>query len=117
MSAVLEYIRSCPAEHRTILRNMRRIIKLTAPEAEEGISYGMPCFRHNGALVWFALFKKHLGFYPTSSGIREFEKELGGYAYSKGAIRFPLDEPLPEKLIARIVRFRMKENRKKAGRR
>ena len=70
----------------------------------------MPAFRLNGILVYFAAFNDHIGFFPTSSGVAAFKKELIPYDTSKGAIRFPLDEPIPYNLIKRIVKYRIKEN-------
>lgn len=104
------YIAGFPEEVQAILGKVRRAIRKAAPEAEEAIAYQMPTFRLNGNLVHFAAFKKHLGFYPTPSGIENFRKELAPYATSKGAIQFPLDRPVPYALIGRIVKFRVKEN-------
>ena len=74
----------------------------------------MPAFRLNGVLVYFAAFKNHIGFYPTSSGVAEFKKELSQYEVSKGTIRFPLDKPIPLDLIKKIVKYRVKENMDKS---
>ncbi len=74
----------------------------------------MPAFYLQGNLVYFAAFKNHIGFYPTSSGVEAFARELASYDVSKGTVRFPLDRPLPLRLIARIVRFRAAENLKRA---
>jgi uncharacterized protein YdhG (YjbR/CyaY superfamily) len=108
-----QYIGAFPEPVRTLLNAMRAIIRSEAPEAVERISYRMPAFDRNGILVYFAGYARHIGFYPTSSGIEAFKNELGEYKYSKGAIRFPIDRPLPEALIRRIVRFRLEENSKK----
>jgi uncharacterized protein YdhG (YjbR/CyaY superfamily) len=86
------------------------VIKAAAPEAEEKISYQMPAFAQNGILVYFAAHKNHIGFYPTSSGIEKFKDELSAYENSKGAIRFPIDEPIPYELVKKIVAFRLQEN-------
>ncbi len=75
----------------------------------------MPAFALNGNLVYFAAFKSHIGFFPTSSGVAAFEAELSGYPHAKGSIQFPLDEPLPLALIEKIVRFRVAENRAKGA--
>ena len=91
---------------------MRQTIREAAPEAEEVISYQMPAFKLNGILVWFAAFKKHVGFYPKVSAIEVFKKELSGYQVSKGTIRFPLDKPIPFDLVRKIVKYRIKENLK-----
>ncbi len=112
-----EYITGFPADVRRKLREVRSAIKKTAPNAIENISYRMPGFVYNGSLVWFAALKNHIGFYPTSSGIREFEDELKKYKYSKGAIQFPIDEPIPLILITKIVKFRVAENTAKKQKR
>jgi len=109
-----EYISGFPEEIQVILKNIRDVIRQEAPEAEERISYNMPTFYYHGNLVHFAVFKKHIGFYPTPGGIQAFAQELLPYKTSKGAIRFPLDQPIPYPLIRKIVAFRVKENLKKA---
>jgi uncharacterized protein YdhG (YjbR/CyaY superfamily) len=108
------YIAGFPADKREILEQLRMTIRLAAPEAEEVISYQMPAFKYHGMLVYYAAFKNHIGFYPTSSGIETFKKELSTYKGSKGAVQFPLDKPLPLELISNIVKFRLKENLQKA---
>jgi uncharacterized protein YdhG (YjbR/CyaY superfamily) len=105
-----EYIAGCPPELQAKLQELRRVIRKAAPGAEERISYRMPAFILNGPLVYFAAQKNHIGFYPTPSGVETFMKDLSGYKISKGAIRFPVDKPLPVKLVNKIVRFRVKEN-------
>jgi len=107
------YIDSFPDNVRNKLKRIREIIRNEAPQATERVSYQMPTFYLNGNLVHFAAYEKHIGFYPTPSGIEAFKDEFKGYKYSKGAVQFPLDEPLPEDLIRRIVRYRVKENTKK----
>jgi len=108
-----EYVENFDEPVRTILSGLRSTIRDAAPDATEKISYGMPTFYLKGNLVHFAAFKKHIGLYPTPSGTERFAEELAGYETSKGAIRFPLDEPLPLDLVTRIVRFRAEENRLK----
>ena len=108
-----EYIATFPKETQEILNEVRAAIKESAPEAEEKISYQMPTFYLRGNLVHFAAFKKHIGFYPVPSGIAAFEEELAPYKRSKGAVQFPLDEPIPTELIGRIVQFRVAENLQK----
>ncbi len=70
----------------------------------------MPAFKLNGILVYFAAFKNHIGFYPKASGIESFKSDLSAYKFSKGAVQFPLNEPLPYELVKKIVAFRVKEN-------
>lgn len=74
------------------------------------MSYGMPAFKLNGNLVYFGAFKNHISFFPTSSGIAAFEKELAPYKHSKGTVQFPIGEPIPFDLVKRIVAYRVKEN-------
>lgn len=104
-----EYISSFPEEIRLKLESLRKTILKAAPDAEEVISYNMPAYRLNGILVYFAAYKNHIGFYPTSSPIKHFKNELTDYKTSKGAIQFPLDKPLPSGLVTRIIKFRIKE--------
>jgi uncharacterized protein YdhG (YjbR/CyaY superfamily) len=113
-NSIDEYIATFPEEVRKILEELRATIKAAAPAAEEKISYQMPTFFLKGNLVHFAAYKKHIGFYPTSSGIRAFKKELSVYEGAKGSVKFPIDKPLPLKLISRIVKFRVAENLKNA---
>jgi uncharacterized protein YdhG (YjbR/CyaY superfamily) len=110
VTTIDEYIAACPADIRETLTELRKTIREAAPEAEEKISYQMPAFAQKGILVYFAAQKEHIGFYPTSSGVESFKKELSGYSTSKGVVRFPYGKPLPLKLISDIVRFRVIEN-------
>jgi uncharacterized protein YdhG (YjbR/CyaY superfamily) len=105
-----EYIAASPEDIQATLRKLRRVIHEAAPEAQEIISYSMPAFKQNGILVYFAAFKNHIGFFPTSSGVSAFKKELAAYETSKGTVRFPLDKPIPYELVAKIVKFRVLEN-------
>jgi uncharacterized protein YdhG (YjbR/CyaY superfamily) len=109
-----EYISQFPPEVQEILKTLRKIIKESAPDAEEKISYQMPAFVLHGNLVYFAAFKNHIGFYPTSSGIDAFKHELSEYKGAKGSVQFPIEKPLPYELISRIVKFRVAENIKRA---
>jgi len=105
-----EYIGQFAPEVQEILKTLREVIKTSAPEAEEKISYGMPAFALHGNLVYFAAFKNHLGFYPTPSGISAFKDELSEYKSAKGSVQFPLSRPIPYDLISQIVKFRVSEN-------
>jgi uncharacterized protein YdhG (YjbR/CyaY superfamily) len=109
-----EYIASCPKDVQEILQRVRETIRKAAPGAQETISYRMPAFTLAGNLVYFAAFKKHIGFYPTSSGIEKFKNELSAYRGAKGSVQFPIGKPIPLDLITRIVTFRVKENLEKA---
>lgn len=102
-----------PAAHREKLEKLCLVIRKAAPKAEGLVSYQMPAFKFHGPLVYFALQKNHIGFYPLPSAIREFKKELIDYKSSKGAVQFPFDKPLPLKLISSIVKFRYLENLEK----
>ena len=109
-----EYIASFPKDIQEILEKLRTTIRKAAPDAEEIINYQIPTFTLKGNLVHFAAFKKHIGFYPTPTGIELFKKELSAYEGAKGSVRFPLDKPNPFDLISKIVRFRVKENLERA---
>jgi len=109
-----EYIGGFDGVVKAKLQRMREIIHRSAPGAEEAMAYGIPTFRLNGNLVHFAGYKGHIGFYPTPSGIGAFREELSKYDFAKGSVKFPVDRPLPEKLIARIVAFRMAEQKESA---
>jgi uncharacterized protein YdhG (YjbR/CyaY superfamily) len=108
-----EYIAQFPESTQDLLKQLRKWIKETAPEAEEYIGYGMPAYKWRGALVYFAGYKQHIGFYPTGSGITAFEHKLTNYKTSKGAIQFKLTQPLPEALIKEIVKYRVEQNGEK----
>lgn len=111
-----EYIARYSPEVQEILQKVRQTIREAAPEAEETISYQMPAFTLKGrSLVYFAAHKKHIGFYPTPTGIAEFKEELAIYGAGKGTAQFPFDKPIPYDLITRIVQFRAKENLAKAA--
>jgi uncharacterized protein YdhG (YjbR/CyaY superfamily) len=112
-SSIDEYIAQFPANVQTIMNELRSVIKRAAPEAQERISYGMPGFYLNGMLVWFGGHKNHIGFYPTGEGVAAFKDELAGYKMSKGAVQFPLDQPIPYELIRKIVKYRLEANQKK----
>lgn len=110
IGSIDEYIDSFPPDVRQILQELRQTIKEAAPPAQETISYRMPTFTLHGNLVHFAAFSKHIGFYPTPSGIEAFNEELSRYKRAKGSVQFPMDEPLPLSLIRRIVEYRVREN-------
>ncbi len=113
-STIAEYIADQPTEHREKLERLRETIQKAAPKSQEVISYMMPAFKQNGILVYFALFKNHIGFFPTGSGVAAFQKELKDFKTSKGTIQFPLDKPIPVSLVTKITKFRVKEDEEKA---
>lgn len=105
-----EYIAGFPPEVQHLLEQLRATIRSAAPDAVEVISYGMPGFKWNGMLVWFAAYRNHIGFYPKKSGITAFQEQLSAYKGAKGSVQFPLDRPLPLELIEQIIHFRLLEN-------
>jgi len=105
------YVKSFPDDIQIILGKVRETIKKAAPKAGETISYGIPTFDLNGChLVHFAGYKHHIGFYPTSSGISAFKKEVSKYKYSKGTVQFPINKPIPLTLITKMTKFRVNES-------
>lgn len=116
MNEIETYIQQFPDNVQEILRNIRQLIRDNAPEADELFAYGMPAYKTNKKpLVYFAAFKNHIGFYATPSGHSEFQDELSKYKQGKGSVQFPLDKPIPYKLIERIVKFRVTENNEKTN--
>ena len=109
-----DYLERFPKDVQQRLQKMRLTVKKAAPQAKEKMSYGIPAFSLHGMLVWFAAFKNHIGFYPRTSAIAAFKKELSAYKGAKGSVQFPLDKLLPFPLISRMVKFRVKENLSKA---
>ncbi len=109
-----EYFETFPTGIQSKLQSIRSTIKKAAPQAEEVISYNIPAFKLNGMLVSYAAYKKHIGFYPSPSGVEEFREEIAPYEAGKGTLQFTLDQPIPFELIIRIVQFRAKENLSKA---
>lgn len=109
------YIAGFPLSVRELLETMRAIIRKAAPKAEEVISYQMPAYKQDGILVYFAGYKQHIGFYPTSAPMEVFKEDLAKYKTSKGAVQFPLDKPLPKALITRMVKFRVEEIARKTA--
>jgi uncharacterized protein YdhG (YjbR/CyaY superfamily) len=108
-----DYIADFPEDVQKKLNQIRSAIRKAIPKAEEAIKYGIPTYVLNGNVVHFGGFKNHIGFYPAPGGIEAFRKELSVYEGSKGTIKFPLDQPLPTALIARISKFRAIQNQEK----
>jgi uncharacterized protein YdhG (YjbR/CyaY superfamily) len=105
------YLAGIPAEERAVLERLRKIIRATAPQAVETIGYGMPAYKHQGVLVYFAAFKNHCSFFPASAAvIRAHAAELARFETAKGTIRFTPDRPLAAALVRKIVRARLAEN-------
>jgi uncharacterized protein YdhG (YjbR/CyaY superfamily) len=105
-----EYVDAFPPKIQAVLERIRQTVRKNAPDAEEIISYRMPAFRQNGILVYFAVFKKHIGLFPPVSGDTAIEKAIAAYAGPKGNLQFPLDQPIPYELIGRIVKLRVKQS-------
>jgi uncharacterized protein YdhG (YjbR/CyaY superfamily) len=110
---VEDYFSGLEKDVQMLLGQLRATIREAAPKAEEIISYNMPAFKYHGILVYYAAHKSHIGFYPTASPIKAFISELSKYKVSKGAIQFPIDQPIPKTLVKKIVKFRLNENLRK----
>ncbi len=109
-SSIDEYISKFPAGTQKVLRELRALIAASAPGVTEKISYAIPTFTlHGKNLAHFAGYEKHVGFYPTPSGIAAFAEELKTFKGGKGSVQFPLAQPLPTDLIRRIVEFKVRE--------
>jgi len=113
-NSVDEYIAVQPENVKGLLEELRQTIQQAAPTANEVISYGMPAYKANGILVYFAANKHHIGFYPTAAPIVVFKDELSGYKTSKGAIQFPIKRGIPTSLVKKIVEYRIQEDEMKA---
>jgi uncharacterized protein YdhG (YjbR/CyaY superfamily) len=112
-----DYITGFPPAVRTHLKKMRQTIRGAAPDAKETISYGIPAFKLNGPLIYFAGFKSHIGLYPMTATVRKhFKEELSEYLSGKATAKFPFGKPIPFSLIGKIVKFRVKENVPEADR-
>jgi uncharacterized protein YdhG (YjbR/CyaY superfamily) len=109
-TTIEEYIEAAPAEVQEKLIQMHECIRAAAPGATEEIKWSMPAYSYNRILVTFAIFKNHIGFYPTPSVVKAFAKSLVKYKTAEGSIQFPLDKPLPLELISRITKFRVQES-------
>jgi uncharacterized protein YdhG (YjbR/CyaY superfamily) len=109
--SVDEYIAGFPPETQKVLKQLRALIKSTAPGVTERISYGMATFDLNGHyLVYLAGWKKHIGLYPVTAVVTNILKEqIKPYQSGKGSLQFPLGKPIPAALIRRFVKLRVKE--------
>jgi uncharacterized protein YdhG (YjbR/CyaY superfamily) len=105
-----QYISDYPEDVQVILKEIRATIKKAAPESIEFISYGMPAYKQNGILVYFAAFKKHIGFYATPDGNAEFKEALSIYKTGKGSVQFPINQAMPFDLITKMVVFKLDQN-------
>ena len=105
-----DYIADLPLSTQKLLKQLRSVIRKSAPDAEEVLSYHMPAYKFHGMLAYFRAHTHHVGFYPLPSAILQFKKELSPYKTAKGSVQFLLDQPLPIELIGKIILFRAKEN-------
>lgn len=108
------YISGFPEDTQRLLSQVRTVVRKAAPKAKEVISYNMPAYKMNGVLVYFAGYARHIGFYPTASGIAAFREALAPYKSARGSVQFPVDKPMPLALIAKIVKYRLTEDERKA---
>src|SRR5437773_5887067 len=112
-----EYLATVPEPARGTLKKIRAAIQSVVPrEATETISYGMPAFKHNGVLVWYAAFSNHCSLFPTGAVIEAFKKELKGFSTSKGTIQFSTEKPLPAALVKKMVKARVAQSESKKRR-
>lgn len=114
-TSIDEYIAAAAPAARPLLKEIRRVVRAVAPQAEELISYRMPAFRQHGILIYFAAFKQHIGVFPPVSGDTKLVQALAPYAGPKGNLRFPTDRPLPSALLRRIVKLRLEQNLARAS--
>ena len=114
IDSIDEYIATFPKDVQKILKQIRKTIKTAAPKADEKISYGIPTFTMNNKyLIYFAGWKNHVSIYPIPTGSTAFNKEISKYAAGKGTLKFPLDKPIPLKLITEIVKLKVTESLKR----
>ena len=107
---VEEYLAGVPEPARTTLSKIRAVIRSAVPaEATEVIRYGVPTFKYNGPVIWYAAFSNHCSLFPTAAVIEKFKDELKVYRTSKGTIQFPVDKPLPAFLVKKMVKARLAE--------
>jgi uncharacterized protein YdhG (YjbR/CyaY superfamily) len=112
--SVDEYLACVPEPARSTLEQVRAAIRSVVPaKATEAISYGIPTFKYNGPLVWFAAFSNHCSLFPSASVINAFKEELKEYKISKGTIQFPVDKPLPDALVKKMVKMRLAASKNK----
>lgn len=112
---VEEYIATIPADVLPMALELRDTIMKAAPKAEECLSYNMPAYRMGGVLVYWCVFKQHIGFFPTSSPIVVFADELKNFNTSKGTIQLPFGKPVPKTLVRKIVKYRLQQEAEKAA--
>ncbi|MCL4272649.1 MAG: DUF1801 domain-containing protein [Anaerolineales bacterium] len=108
-----EYIAACPPDSQAYLQEIRKLIRTLVPDAKERISYQIAAFERNGKnIIHFAGWKKHVSLYPVPAGSEAFERQIAKYVDGKGTLKFPLDEPLPIKLIEKVIKLHVEANKK-----
>ena len=108
-----EYIAACPPDSQAYLQEIRKLIRRLVPDARERISYQIAAFERNGKnIIHFAGWKKHVSLYPVPAGSEAFERQIAKYVDGKGTVKFLLDEPLPIKLIEKVVKLHLEANKK-----
>jgi len=113
-ATVDEYLALVPEPARTTITKLRATIRSAVPaETTEVLSYGIPAFKHNGVLMWYAAFSDHCSLFPTNAVIEAFRDDLARYTLSKGTIQFPVDKPLPATLVRKMVKMRVAQLVKK----
>ncbi len=110
-TSINEYISTLPENAQNAMGEIIATIKAKVPNAEEHISYNMPAFKVNGEyFVHFSAWKNHIGMYPIPAGNEAFQKQIEPYRSAKSSLNFPLDKPMPIKLIEKVIKFRIAEN-------
>lgn len=109
MSLINDYAKDLPDDEKAALLDLWSRVQRLAPEAKEGIIYGIPAFRYKGVyLAGLAAYKNHLSFFPTSQPIQEFSDRLGDFETSKGSIHFTPKKPIPDQLVKDIIELRVR---------
>lgn len=106
-----DYLAAVPEPQKSTLEQLRAELTALLPEAVQGITYGVPCFKEGGkGVAGFGVSKNHCTYFPMSGAVTtELADRLQGYVTAKGSIRFPNDAPLPPELVARLVEARRRE--------
>lgn len=113
-SSVSAYIAAAPKAAQPMLRELRRIVRANAPQAIESISYKIPYYSQHGRLIYFAAFSKHVGVYVMGKSKEQFADEMKPYRKTKATLQFPFGTKIPARLIAKLVRARVRENEQAA---
>jgi uncharacterized protein YdhG (YjbR/CyaY superfamily) len=112
-TSINEYVLTLPENAQKAMLEVIATIKDNVPDAEEHISYNMPAFKANGEyFIHFSAWKNHIGMYPIPAGNEAFQKQVEPYRSAKSSLNFPLDKPMPIKLITKFIKFKITENLK-----